>query len=242
MSSRSALRGGVRAPCRAPRGPAAASSQPMFKACSAMPAAASQQSANQANVDTEALGQCLDILHRACPGMESAATMMMIMPPTAATTSSENEHVLHPSVKFGLQKSMGDAERLLGLGDEDVWTLRRECAQHGLLCFRGVRDMTAEKFGIFMSRWGRIAPDFDATEDGSFECSAPATVAPVVFGNGGEGEHLYADPSWHFDGEDLPWLHSYTALFCVKPPYVGHTTKYAATNRAAAHMPTGARC
>ena len=82
-----------------------------------------------------------------------------------------------------------------------------------------VQGLTAERFGRFMGRWGAIERDYDVEADGSLDPSAPAELAPAVFGNGGEGEHLYADPSWHFDGEDLPWLHSYTSLFCLQPPH-----------------------
>ena len=123
--------------------------------------------------------------------------------------------------------------------DLEIWSLRRDCATYGVLCFRDVAGMTADKFGRLMSRFGAITRDYRVEEDGSLDPSAVEEISPMVFGNGGEGEHLYAEPSWHFDGEDMPWLHSYTSLFCLQAPFPGHTTGFTATNRAVDFMPTG---
>ena len=200
--------------------------------------------AASANMDLSVLAPCLEVLRRACPAAAAesgcAALSAPEQPPAAAAALALGDALLHPGLAFGLLKGgVVAADDLLALSDEEIWGLRRECAQHGMLCFRGVADMTAEKFGNFMARWGRIVYDFDATVDGSLEPSAPAAAAPVIFGNGGDGQHLYADTAWHFDGEDLPWLHSFTTLFCVRPPFAGHTTNFAATNCAAGHMPPG---
>eukprot|EP01051_Picozoa_sp_SAG22_P002892 SAG22_NODE_134_length_18372_cov_33.054944_12_plen_307_part_00 len=183
-----------------------------------------------------ALAPALEALRAACP----AGAAVPSPPPPPPRPAAPGDELLHPGLSFGLLKGgRVSADELLALDDGGVWELRRECAQYGVLCFPEVSGMTAEKFGQFMSRFGKITYDFDPSLDGSLEQSAPAAVAPVIFGNGGAGQHLYADPAWHFDGEDLPWLHSFTALFCVRPPFVGHTTNFSATNRAAGRMPAG---
>jgi hypothetical protein len=181
-----------------------------------------------AAVDVSALAPCLEVLRRTFSAAAAAGGSSPALLP-APTTAAAAE-LLCPDLAFGLLK--GDAIRaddLLAVDDSHIWAMRRECAQYGMLCFRGVTGLSAEKFGVFMSRWGRIAHDFDASEDQSLEPSAPPDVAPVIFGNAGDGQHLYTDTGWHFDGEDLPWLHSHTALFCVRPPFVGHTTAFAFT-------------
>eukprot|EP01043_Picozoa_sp_COSAG02_P048681 COSAG02_NODE_4808_length_4955_cov_3.563633_5_plen_281_part_00 len=153
------------------------------------------------------------------------------------SSSLRPPRLVHPPLAFGRVATGWDSEDLLALSDDEVWELRQTCARFGLLCFRRVGGMTAERFGRFMARWGAIERDYDVHADSSLDPSAPVDVAPAVFGNGGEGEHLYADTAWHFDGEDLPWLHSYTSLFCLHAPHAGHSTAFAATSAAASHLP-----
>lgn len=195
-------------------------------------------------IDFACLGPCFEVLRRVQPtpspatldtAAKAAATSNAAR--QASPASVARRELMYPPLAFGQVNIGWSIQDLLALSDTELWELRRDCAMFGLLCFRRVAGMSSEGFGRFMARWGRIERDYDVLADASLEPSAPADVAPAVFGNGGKGEHLYADPSWHFDGEDLPWLHSYTSLFCLRAPHAGHTTKFAVTGAAASHLP-----
>jgi alpha-ketoglutarate-dependent taurine dioxygenase len=188
-------------------------------------------------INTSFLEPCLSILRRHGPTPSATALAAADASASALRAATSGQELVHPPLDFGLVFADRHAEDLLRMSDDELWELRRSCARFGLLCFRGMAGMTAERFGQFMGRWGAIERDYDVLADGSLDPTAPADVAPAVFGNGGPGEHLYADPSWHFDGEDLAHLHSYTSLFCLRPPHVGHSTAFAATSVAAAHLP-----
>ena len=145
---------------------------------------------------------------------------------------------LTPSHTIILVKKTLGRSGLVWLGLAYHGLLLFAMGRYGLLLLRNVQGMTATHFSDFMSRWGRLQPDYQVDQDMSFEPSESTERSPMVFGNGGAGEHLYSDAwSWHFDGEDMPWLHSYTSLYCLIRPHEGHSTGFAATNRCVDFMP-----
>lgn len=197
-----------------------------------MPAAMSAASTSPAlSPDLSVLQPALDVMRR-FPCKEPP-------PPATASEAEPSDfqgQIMSEDLQFGLLKAPDrTAADLFAMTDADMLAMRLECARFGLLCFRGVQDMTAESFGTFMAKWGPIDRDYKPTD---LDPTAPSDVAPSILGNGGEGETLLVSPMWHFDGDTAPCLHRYTSLFCVKPPFVGHPTGFAAANRAVGHLPS----
>ncbi len=180
------------------------------------------------------LAPCLDLLKPLCEEDREGEVSSL-----DKKSSLDQTGCLSEKLRFGALLGEGQrVEELLSATDGQIWEMRRKCARYGLLLLRNVQGMTATHFSDFMSRWGRLQPDYQVDQDMSFEPSESTERSPMVFGNGGAGEHLYSDAwSWHFDGEDMPWLHSYTSLYCLIRPHEGHSTGFAATNRCVDFMP-----